>query len=267
MGKIQEAKEDLIDLFTNPNHRVYQNNGRSQISLNDVFSAIQLKVLLEDRHVHWNVDHALKELYKEDFLSRESIEIYNKPRSFYYKSDLKDIEMSLKEKIKLTTQYLDPLITSKCGNQAEGLFEQFFVRNGFEILDRDSNEIGDYKWDKNNKDLDFIIEKDDQRYGIEIKNSFPYIGKEEFDLKMYEICSHLHLIPCAILRNISDKWAAELKNFGGTVITFKKKLYSSDENILVQSLRRSMNLPVEIYSVLPLNVKRNFLEQHLERIK
>ena len=79
-------------------------------------------------------------------------------------------------------------------------------------------------WNETNHDLDFIVEKDGIFYGIEVKNTLPYMEREEFNIKL-KICRYLGIAPLWILRNAPANQFDQIKKAGGFILRFKSQIY------------------------------------------
>ena len=135
----------------------------------------------------------------------------------YYKRQIKKC-------IDVIREYSDHVIARACGEQADVLFFNALVRRGFVSHGQDVNEYKEKKWEESKHNLDFIIEKDSIVYGCEVKNTFAYIEKDEFLIKL-RICDYLGIKPLFIMRNSPRTYNYEVIKKGGYVMIFEKQIY------------------------------------------
>jgi hypothetical protein len=140
-----------------------------------------------------------------------------------------------------------------------------FRLNNFRIAGRHTNEYKGRQWQESNHDLDFIIERDGMAYGVEIKNTLPYMEREEFDMKV-RICEHLGIIPLWILRNAPGAQFERIKAVNGFILKFKSWMFPLGQEPLAREIWDSMRLPVAIWEEVPKKLESIFLRQHSQRI-
>lgn len=258
----EEVKEDVRSFFVNPRHWVYQ-YGSPTPSCNpkSPYHRKQIEVLFEDRYFHWVTNRAVDDLINEGFLRSDERDIAH----FVYRSDIRYVRREMGRRINIIKRYTDPTITRAIGDYAEMLFSFMFRLNGFKIVGEDTNEYRGLKWDKTEHDLDFIIEKDSVAYGVEIKNTLPYMEKDEFEIKL-EMCKFLGLVPLWILRNAPAVQFEQMKPHNGFILKFKAQMYPPGQEPLVGDMWKKMRLPASIWREVPEKLVNLFVKHHEGRI-
>lgn len=99
-------------------------------------------------------------------------------------------------------------------------------------------------WTQTNHNLDFVFERDDRRYGVEVKNTLAYLDKTEFDVKV-QLAEHLGLTPVFVCRALPKTWVWELRQRGGFSLVLRWQLYPPLLRPLVLALRDRFDLPVD----------------------
>ncbi|MBI5253631.1 MAG: hypothetical protein HY930_04445 [Euryarchaeota archaeon] len=203
----------------------------------------------------------VNELIDEGFLKIERKDGVH----FVYRSDIRYITRQINARLKIIKNYSNPIITRALGEHAEMLFSFLFRIHGFEIRGRNINEFNGVKWETTNHDLDFIIEKDAVAYGVEIKNTLPYMERDEFDIKL-KMCERLNLIPLWILRNAPAIQFEQMKPYNGFILKFKTQTYPLGQEPLVKDIWQKTRLPIAIWKEIPKRIENIFLSQHNQRI-
>ncbi len=187
--RLDDAKKALAEIF----------DERST----EVFYGRQLEVWMEDDFFHWITHKALREMSREDSVQTElretatgnKLRLYWSVKNRYWKRAAKEI-------LRLVDEHSDPEWTKALGQHAEMLFGVALAGQGFEIAGRNTRTYGVKTWRTTEHDLDWIVEKDGKAYGVEIKNTWAYIGREDLYLKM-ELCHELGLALFSTRHNCS----------------------------------------------------------------
>jgi len=273
---VKKAKRDILSFFYDDErlHWIYNygDNLNSSVSGKSVFYLQQLKVLFENKYFHWNTGFALQELVAEGELINwkenlrdvsgkniKRISLYRRPDIRYFKKNAK--------KILECINYFDENFNKACGRWGEFLTEHFLLKNEFRIIDRHTNKFNDKKWEDTDHDLDLITTKDDLYYGIEVKNRFEYMDKEEFKIKIYDICSYLNLIPVCVSRFAPYYWLKELSGYGGRLLIFKRKIFPLGFENLAHEIWDATLLPVQTSNHLSDRGESLFLQWHEQNIR
>lgn len=262
-GRYSDEKviEDIRSFFQDPEHKIYQYGDVHECNPDVPYHRKQIEVLFENDYFHWVTHRNVDNLIDEGFLKL----VERPPVKFVVRSDIRYYSQNIKNRVKLIQRYSHPDVTKGVGDIAELLFSYMFRLNNFNIIDENANEYNGKKWTKTEHDLDFIIERDSLAYGVEIKNTLPYMEKEEFDVKL-EMCEYLELIPLWILRNAPAVQFWEMKAAGGFILKFKTQIYPPGQRSLVRDIWKLMALPVDIRKEIPNKIKNKFLWQHNRRI-
>ena len=274
-ASVKKAKKDIISFFYDEDrqHWIYKygNNVHSNVSGNNVFYLSQLRVLFEEKSFHWNTGYALNELVDEGQLinwkeksqkidnASVQLSLYRRPDTRYYKKNTK----ILFDCVKFFTENFN----KACGKWAEFLTEHFFLLNGFKIIDKHTNSFNGNFWKNTDHNLDLIVTKDELNYGIEVKNRFEYIGKKEFRIKMYDMCSYLDLIPVCVSRFAPYFTMSELGGNGGRILIFKRKVFPFGFEQQAKKIWESTLLPIRCYDRLSEKSEYQFIKWHNQNVK
>jgi proteasome lid subunit RPN8/RPN11 len=257
-----EVKEDIRSFFKDPRHWAYQYGTPTPgCNPNSPYHRKQIEVLFEYKYFHWVTNRVIDSLIDEGFLRLEKKDIAH----FVYRSDIRYIRRKINRRVKIISRYIDPTITKAIGDYAQMLFSFMFRLNGFRIVGENTNEYRGLKWEETEHDLDFIIEKDSIAYGVEVKNTLPYMEEDEFKIKL-KMCEFLSLIPLWILRNAPAVQFEQMKPCNGFILKFKTQIYPPGQEPLIRDMWEIMRLPVSIWKKIPEKLENIFLRQHTERI-
>ena len=138
-----------------------------------------------------------------------------------------------------------------------------------EISSRSSEETfessKEKKWTKSEHDLDFIVEKDGVYYGVEVKNTLPYMPLEEFKIKL-EICKHLNLLPLWILRNAPKNQIDEIKRHEGLILKFKSQVFPIGFEELTTEIWKYTRLPATVWDKFGEKLEKIVMKYHEKNI-
>ena len=236
---------DVRDFFLNPAHRLYKLfDPTPDCGPKSPYSRKQLEVLFEDEYFHWVTDRAVTSLLSESFL-KEVVESINGTQvHFVYRHNIRYIRRPIHERKELIRQYSHPIISKATGDYAEILFSFWLRTLGFIVVAKNSNTHKGRTWTQTGHDLDYIVEKDGLGYGVEIKNTFPYMENDEFEVKT-KMCEHLQIYPLFILRNAP---ATQIDGISGKglILRFKTKAYPPGQEQLTKQIWKLMRLPVKV---------------------
>ncbi len=210
-----------------------------------VYFSRQLEVHNEKRYFHWITNRAVRDLEAEGAILSErrklssggTVKLVWHRKFRYYKREASRV-------IELVNQYSDPNIGAALGLQAEALILEGFARAEFVMKGRDVNRYSGRVWEKSDHDLDFIFERNDKAYGIEVKNTLGYMDRLEFETKI-ELCRHLGIRPVIAARMLPKTWINDLINAGGFALVFKYQLYPWAHRELAKTVQRELGLPVD----------------------
>lgn len=282
---IEKAKRDLMAFFnvetSDRSHWVFDyarkrpHFDKIQWHSGSVFWEHQLKVLFEDKHFHWNIGYALRQLVDEG----ELIKLTERSRSIrkelaqlpnvnvnrinlYYRSSIRYYIRNTRILLNLLNTWWDPVYFKGIGIHGETTSEMTFRRLGFQVESQHTNEFKGKKYSKGEKNLDFILSKDTQDYGVEIKNTVGYPEYDEFQEKTYELCEELKLIPWWISRYAPNNWFNEIKQLEGFIFRNKAILFPTISRPLADRIWYQTGIPVTLAEVLPLKIQKQMERQH-----
>jgi hypothetical protein len=194
-AKIDEAKDVLMsEYFPQKGSGVYY--GR------------QLEIWLERTFFHWITKKALNELVKEGRIGFSSEKAGHFKAHFYYPRRHRYPRRQIIQTLSLIAEFSDPGFTRALGNHGELLVDSGFANIGFRILQRKVREVDGKRWTETNHDLDRLIIRDGERYGVEIKNQLGYIDQTEFQKKL-NMCRHFGVRPMFITRMMPKSYNYE----------------------------------------------------------
>lgn len=246
----QEAAERLTQLFKENPTTVYY--GR------------QLEVLLEKDYFHWITNRALRAL-GEGPVTLESHELeHASPTTLAWNRRYRYPRKQVAQVLKLINQYVTPEVSHAVGDRGEDLVLDGFARNQFVCLGRGINALEGRSWTRTRHNLDFVFQRDDIRYGVEVKNTLAYPDKREFDTKI-ELCEHLELIPVFVCRALPKSWIWELRQRGGFSLVLRWQLYPPLLKELTAELRSRFSLPVDVPRRLEDGTMARFTSWHSTR--
>jgi hypothetical protein len=257
----EDIQRDIKSFFQDEHHWAYEYGGPSRCGTNSPYHRKQIELLFEERYPHWATHRNVDFLIQDGFLKEKDERI----AKFVYRSDIRYIQREINRRKKIILRYSDTSFDRAIGRYAEMLFGFMFRLNSFKIIGRHANEYKGKQWQKTKHDFDFIIEKDGVAYGVEIKNTLPYMEREESDVKL-EMCECLNLVPLWILRNAPGVQFEQMKAVNGFILKFKSWIIPLGQEPLARDIWDLMRLPVAIWEETPKRLENIFLRQHSERI-
>ncbi len=263
----EEIKEDIKSFFKDPDHWVYKYGTPSECNPDFPYYKRQIGVLFEDKYFHWTTNRIIDELVKENFLTEVRVKLSTGSEAiFVVRKGVRYYKRNLKKIVGLIEWYSDPKINEARGKWCEHLAEFMFYRLGFRVVDRNTRRFGEKVWEKTSHDLDFIVEKDGIFYGVEVKNTLPYMEKDEFDIKL-RICEYLGLKPLWILRNAPKPQFDKMKEVGGFILKFKSQIYPLGFEDKVREIWKYTRLPVAVWERFDEKLERLVLRFHEKNLQ
>jgi hypothetical protein len=257
--------EEFRDEFRPPDHveakavaelRIFFQTNRQ------VFSSRQVQVLFEGTYFHWITLRALKILADEGSIRLEKRTLsYGAPINFVWHRSNRYNRREIKEIEQLVERYSDPEFTAALGNTGELLVSDGFGRFGFVQRGREARAFGGREWTRTEHNLDFLFERDARVYGVEVKNTLPYIDDKEFRTKL-NICAHLHVIPLFVVRAMPRIWVLDVVRQGGFVLILKHQLYPLSHKSFAAEVRTRLQLPVDAPKALYDGTMQRFTTWH-----
>jgi len=144
----------------------------------------------------------------------------------------------------LIEQYSHPDFTAALGNTGELLVSDGFARFGFVQRGRNTREYAAKRWLRSEHNLDFIVERDARVYGVEVKNTLPYIDDKELSVKL-DLCNFLGIHPVFVVRAMPAIWTYEVVRRGGFVLQLKYHLYPLSHKALADRVRQVLGIPAD----------------------
>jgi hypothetical protein len=227
-----------------------------------VFFSRQIELHFEDRFFHWITNRALRSLIDQRLLATE-----NYPLSFGGKIKLiwprsyRFYRRRAKEVVDLVSEYSLPHISEGLGDQGELMVLEGLVRNRCMLLGRNCAEYRGVRWTQSEHDLDLVVERDGVGYGVEVKNTLPYIDQADF-LKKSQICKTLGLKPIFAVRMMPKTWIFDLQKAGGYSLILKSQFYPWGQRELARRVAAELGLPVICTKAIEQGAFDRLLEWH-----
>jgi len=210
-----------------------------------VFFANQLAVQHEREFFHWVTGRAVDDLIGEGLVKTEArqlttggeIKLLWHKTHRYYKRDARRV-------IELVERYGAASIRAALGLQAEALVLEGFAKREFILRGRHSNKFADRAWTTTQQNLDFIFQRDDTAYGVEVKNTLSYMKQSELMSKV-EMCKFLGVTPVFAVRMLPKNWINDLVRAGGYAMIMRYQLYPWSHADLAKQVASELGLPVD----------------------
>lgn len=252
----EERRDSAIDDAKEVLQRFFADNS------DGVFYIKQLEVRFEKEFFHWIIASAIDELIGEGVLKPEIRPLRKGTKvKFVFSHKLRYYKRQIHKSLKVIREYSDPIIARACGRQAELLFFNAFMNEGFLSRGQNTNKYEGKRWKRTKHNLDFIMERDGKVYGCEVKNTFDYIDKRERDLKL-KMCHYLGIIPLFIMRDAPKSYNWEIMQDGGVFLLFECQIYPMGQENLVKKIIDVLGLPVDCPKAIPEGIIKRFLKVH-----
>ena len=236
----------------------------------------ELKVRLESKFFPWIVSRALESMQKGGMIDvvgyagRRGIR-KRAPDFFYvaYGADYNSIVEILSKKRQVTRD-VNAILTAQApaGFHAEDLFQNAFISLGFNILGRDVSEfkgkVVSGIQGKTLPDLDFVIEKDNVIYGVDVKNWIRYERDSRFDIiRKVSLAKQLDIVPFIVARYVDrDTMYTEIIEKGGICYPYQMLLIPSTYESLAREAVSLLGYPMLAIDFLPKFKKEFILKLH-----
>lgn len=210
---------------------------------NSVFITKQLQVLFESHYFHWVTYRALIDLEKEAGLIKRKAHKLNRIKAEvrFHRSNRYHIRKTRKL-LEIVKEYSEKAVSEACGEEANRLFFIALSERHFRYHGKDTNKFKRRKWTQTKHDLDYILERNDIVYGIEIKNTFGYIDREEVEIKI-KMCKYLGIDPLFIMRSCPQPYMNQIYKAGGFGLVFETKIFPLVLKPLVKKINDEEYLP------------------------
>lgn len=231
----------------------------------ETFYEGQLKVIFEKPFFHWVTTNALRLLVATGALASElvpaspfALRFYRLPRHRYWTRQANEI-------IKLVQEFSAPAFTDGLGRQGEMMWDAALPRGGFIPTGNDVRSYLGKTWTASGHDLDRCVMRDGLHYGIEIKNTLPYIPRQELTIKL-QMCAYFGIRPLFIARMHPKSYIEEIRQAGGYGLVFKYQLYPHGHADFAKRVRDRLLLPVDCPRAIADGTIDRLVKWHLSSI-
>ena len=232
----------------------------------DVFYSRQIEVWLENDFYHWITKKALRELAAARKISFIEENLQHHRAHFFYPPSHRYPRRQIRETIGLIAEFSAPSFTRAVGHHGEMLVEAGFARTGFRILQQKVRAVDHRQWKETNHDLDFLIERDGIRYGVEVKNQLGYIALDEFEIKL-KMCEFWGIRPMFITRKMPSSYIYNVYQAGGYSLLTDNQNYPLLAEELAKRVRDTLKLPVNVIQRFPHTALDRFEKWHEKGLK
>jgi hypothetical protein len=234
----------------------------------------ELKVRLERSFFPWVVSRALDSMERAGIISKmgypgRTSKKWRVPGNFYVPcgTAYKDVA-DIIEKKRDASRYVNAILTAHApaGYHAEILFEAAFRSLGFKIRGRESSDFRGKKVQgvegKELPNLDFIIEKDDAVYGVDVKNWLKYERQTRFlVIAKVKLALQLEIIPFIIARYVDrDTMYKQIIEKNGLCYPYQMLLVPPSYGSLAREANALLGYPILAVDSLPI-YKVKFLQK------
>jgi hypothetical protein len=209
-----------------------------------VFFATQLAVQNENRFFHWITYRAIEDLIGSPLKTEMRQMKTGAPIRLLWHRGYRYFKRDAVSLISLVEQYSDPNVCASLGLHGETMILGGFARKQFVLRGEHTREFGGRSWTQTAHNLDFIFERDEVAYGVEVKNSLSYMEQDEFRIKI-KLCKHLGVRPVFAVRMLPRSWITELWAAGGYAMILKYQLYPWTHAQLAKRIASDLGLPVD----------------------
>lgn len=208
-----------------------------------LFYSTQIETSLEKDFFHWIVGRGLLELGNAGEITRRTARVEGQPVNFYASRKHRYFERELKTMSKLLARIYDPEFTHALGRHGELMFDAALGRYGFRAEAVNAKAWSGKTWTATDHNLDRIVTRDGIAYGVEIKNTQNYIGRDELRTKL-ALCKHLSVTPLFIMRFAPKSYMHEINQSGGFALLFDEQMYPWGHSALLTEVRETLGLKV-----------------------
>lgn len=208
---------------------------------------------------HSRVDAAIKRLERKGVIKRTGPlgrrrRYAGGPRTnLFYRLATTPSSRALQDlmKKKIDLSYAIFSLSSYAGFYAQGLWLKAFHDLDFNILKTDVYKLED-KEASISGDIDFVAEKDEVRFGVEVKNglSYPTDLKEKF-----RIAAELGTIPFFVARRLPSSTFYWIVNRGGLVKIYETAIHSPDFRAKIDECVDILGYPLIVLSEISREVR------------
>jgi hypothetical protein len=229
--KIDEARTSILDFFS--------------LNPGQVFYERQVTVIFERSYFHWITVKALLELSAGGSINSEILELVpGVPIRFFWAKGNRYWKRQAGKVINLVRLFSETTVARAIGFQGELLVDAALPLAAFTPVARNSRSFHDKVWAATGHNLDRIVQRDGIYYGVEIKNTLPYIPRDEFRIKL-AMCEHLGVTPLFVARMAPKNYSYEIIQRGGISWILGTQFYPFGYDKLAERVRERLQLPVD----------------------
>lgn len=231
-----------------------------------VFFSRQIEVFFEREFFHWVSNRAIRDLEERGKIRSEvrPLKTGGTIKLIWHRT-LRYHRRGAAEVATLVEEYAHPNIGGALGRHGELMVLEGFAKNRFLMAAQSAQEYGARKWTRTEHDLDFVFERDNKAYGVEVKNTLGYMEYNEFKLKI-EMCKELAIVPVFVARMLPKVWINELWKQGGFALILQFQLYPPSHRDLARRVATAFGLPVDAPRSLQDGTMKRFVDWHLKRL-
>ena len=191
---------------------------------NSVFDTKQVQILFEPHYFHWITYRALANLEHSGLINVERHTFDGASADIRYHRANRYYKRKAKQLMRLIRAYSNETVSRACGQEANNQFELALHERQFKFIAKNARTYKRKRWDRTQHDLDLILAKGKETFGIEIKNTFDYIDRNEMNIKI-DICRFLGLKPVFIVRAAPQNYINIVNKAGGFTLVFETKIF------------------------------------------
>jgi hypothetical protein len=210
-----------------------------------VFYSRQLEVMFEREFFHWVTNRAIRRLVEEGRIVSEArkLDLGSEIKLLWHRK-YRFYKRSATEVFDLVNRYSTAATDGTLGLQGEHLVLAAFARNQYVLLGEEVNAHRGIQWEETEHNLDFIFERGENTFGIEVKNTLGHLDINEFVTKV-KLALHLGIKPVFAVRYIPKTWADALIQAGGYAMIMGFQFYPWTHLELAREIREKLHLPVD----------------------
>lgn len=231
-----------------------------------VFYGKQLEVLFERKYFHWVTNRAYRELIDRGRVRQEIRSLTSGvgvrimwDRRYRY------AQRAIGRLVALIEEYSRPEFSRALGHNGELLVGAAFADRQFVQRGRESRSYAESTWTETEHDLDFIFDRDEVAYGVEVKNTLGYMDQDEFRLKR-RLCEAIGVRPVFAVRMLPKTWINELRTAGGYAIILEWQLYPLSHLALARQVHAELGIPVDAPGALFAGTMDKFERWHERQV-
>lgn len=231
-----------------------------------VFYSRQIEVRLERDFFHWITNRAIRELVAAGDIKGDTVPLKTGGEiHLLWSKQFRYFRRSARRVVELVESYSNSTFARLLGYTGEMLVGDAFAAVRFNRVGRETRKFGDREWTSSSHDLDFIVERNGLVYGVEVKNTLPYIREEDLSIKL-AMCEELGISPLFVVRYMPTTWLNRVREAGGFTLILKYQLYPLSHLELARTVREELGLPVDAPAALWEATMRRFTNWHEARV-